>query len=108
MTLPTKFFQKDFFGSKVAVPVRTLYLHTYTYYANRGEATMNICVDCAMAHANNDFTGMDNATEARVRAGMAVTGPLAVITDEFHEFSWTPCWACGDRHGGSRFMAESY
>lgn len=72
---------------------------------------MEICPDCAIAHANGDFTGMDEACEARVKAGMERTGHLVVISDEngyIHTyFSWNPCDACGDRLGGDRMMAVS-
>lgn len=67
---------------------------------------MRICIDCAIAHVNGDFTGMDEATEARVRAGMDRTGYLVVDTDSFDEFSWSRCDGCLSTLGGSRYDAS--
>jgi hypothetical protein len=70
---------------------------------------MEICPDCAIAHANGDFTGMDDARETAVKAGMDRTGHLVVISEEDGSidtyFSWDKCDACGDRLGGDRMMA---
>jgi len=68
---------------------------------------MNICVDCAMAHANADFSGMDNETEVRVKSGMERTGHLAVDSLDITDFSWSQCDACGSALGGARFGAVS-
>jgi hypothetical protein len=65
--------------------------------------TLLICIDCTMAHANGDFSGMDEATEAAVIAGMERTGHLAVGDD--YGFSWSACHACGSHLGGDRFEA---
>jgi hypothetical protein len=67
-----------------------------------------ICIDCTMAHVNGDFTGMDEATEAAVKAGMDRTGHLIVNTDDHDEFSWSRCDGCGSRLGGDRFTAEKW
>lgn len=64
---------------------------------------LSICVDCAMAHANGDFTGMDEATELGVKTGMARTGHLIVGDDE--GFRWTQCNGCLSNLGGDRFTA---
>lgn len=68
---------------------------------------MNICVDCAMAHANADFSGMDNETEVRVKSGMERTGHLAVDSLDITDFSWSQCDGCGSAFGGARFGAVS-
>jgi hypothetical protein len=68
---------------------------------------MNICVDCAMAHANNDFSGMDSETELRVKSGMERTGHLAVDSVDITDFSWSQCDACDSTLGGARFGALS-
>ena len=61
------------------------------------------CSDCLMAIANGDFSGMDDETEARVRAGMARHGWLiAGDSERSAEFSTIPCDVCGDRFHGSR------
>ena len=74
------------------------------------QGTMRICGDCVMAHANGDFTGMDEATEVRVKDGMDRTGPLYVVSDENgvvdSHFSWSACDGCGDRLGGDRYDAD--
>jgi hypothetical protein len=59
-----------------------------------------ICVDCAIWQANGDASGMDEATESRVRA---VQGNW-VVGDDWG-FSWSRCDACGDSRGGDRFSA---
>ena len=66
---------------------------------------MNICVDCAMLHANGDLTGIDNPErEAEVLAGLT-NYPFLAVGD--HEgFSWSGCDACGSKLGGDRFSAE--
>jgi len=68
---------------------------------------MNICVDCAMAHANNDFSGMDSETELRVKSGIGRTGPLVVDSVDTTDFSWSQCDACDSALGGARFGASS-
>ena len=68
---------------------------------------MNICVDCAMAHANADFSGMDNETEVRVKSCMERTGHLAVDSLDITDFSWSQCDGCGSALGGARFGAVS-
>lgn len=66
---------------------------------------MQICVDCAIAHTNGDFTGMDIDTETRVRVGMERTGHLVVDTYQFYEFSRTGCDGCLTHLYGSRYEA---
>lgn len=68
---------------------------------------MNICVDCAMAHANNDFSGMDSDTELRVKSGMERTGHLVVDSADTTDFSWSQCDGCNSTLGGARFGAVS-
>ena len=68
---------------------------------------MNICVDCAMAHANADFSGMDNETEVRVKAGMERTGYLSVNSADTTDFYWSHCDGCGSHLGGARFGATA-
>jgi hypothetical protein len=60
-----------------------------------------------MAHANNDFTGMDAETEQHVKDGMSRTGYLIINSDDYTEFSWSPCDGCGSNLGGSRFGASA-
>jgi len=70
---------------------------------------MEICIDCVIAHANGDFTGMDADREAEVRAGMDRTGHLIIVDDENgvidQYFSWSRCDGCGTRLGGDRVKA---
>lgn len=66
---------------------------------------IRICVDCAMLHANNDLSGVeDDARRAEVQAGLKDYPFLAVGEDA--GFSWSPCEACGSRLGGDRMWAS--
>ena len=60
-----------------------------------------------MAHANNDFSGMDSETELRVKSGMERTGHLVVDSVDITDFSWSQCDACDSTLGGARFGALS-
>ena len=60
-----------------------------------------------MAHANADFSGMDNETEVRVKAGMERTGHLSVDSADTTDFSWSHCDGCGSHLGGARFGATA-
>lgn len=70
----------------------------------RGEwASAEICLDCAMWHANGDTSGIDDAErEAVVRAvsGLWVVG-------EPSGFAFHRCESCHDYRGGDRFHAET-
>jgi hypothetical protein len=67
--------------------------------------TYTVCADCAIAHANADFTGMDAETEKRVKDGMDQTGHLIIDSDDYTDFSWSRCDACGSNLGGARYGA---
>lgn len=73
------------------------------------ENTHSICVDCAIAHTNGDFSAMDEWTEAQVKSGMDKTGHLALIPDgdEYvhSDFVRTPCDGCGTTYAGYRYEA---
>lgn len=64
-----------------------------------------ICVDCGIAAANNDYTGMDADTATRVRNGLAALGAHLVVGDDFWEFSKRACECCGTHLAGGRFSA---
>lgn len=72
---------------------------------------LQICSDCAMIIANDDASGMDDATEAACRAGIekeAAAGghwALSGAEDEESSFSWSACDCCGSRLGGDRIAA---
>ena len=59
------------------------------------------CEDCVQAIANDDYTAMDDATEARVRSGIDRAPGYLVVGDE-QGFSHDRCDVCGglagDRH----------
>lgn len=67
---------------------------------------LTACVDCLMAIANADYTGMDLTRETAVRSGLqrlANDGLELWIGDEHDAFSRTPCDVClsplaGERH----------
>lgn len=64
---------------------------------------LRACTDCTIAIANDDYTGMDDSTEQRVRAGIArlsVRG-YPVIGDELG-FSWQGCDVCQNGLGGDK------
>src|SRR4051812_23875003 len=59
------------------------------------------CSDCIQAIANDDYSGIDDATEALVRRGIERIGQHLIVGEE-QGFSWMPCAVCGglagDRH----------
>jgi hypothetical protein len=63
------------------------------------------CADCALAMASNEYSGMDDATAARVRAAMASFARenlYPALGDEYG-FSWRGCDCCGSDLGGDKF-----
>lgn len=69
---------------------------------------LRVCGDCIVAIANDDYTGMDDATERRVRAGIRCielrTGGQLVLGGEELGFSWRECECCGAL-AGDRYRA---
>ena len=58
------------------------------------------CEDCAVAIANGDFTGMDDKTEARVKAGLEQLSTRGyAVTGEDCGFTWRGCDCCGASFG---------
>ena len=59
------------------------------------------CDDCVQGIANDDYTGMDDETEKRVREGIESAPGWLVVGDE-EGFSWRKCDVCdglaGNRH----------
>ena len=66
-----------------------------------------ICVDCYVAIANADFSGMDGETARAVRSGLENGGLWALISDGENSdpFSMSPCDCCKSHLGGERFKA---
>lgn len=61
------------------------------------------CVDCLMVMANDDWTGIEDASRVEeVREGFARLEGHAYATDDYDEFSWSSCDVCGTRLGGAR------
>lgn len=63
------------------------------------------CVDCAIAVANADYSGMDLETETAVRAGIQrwhMDGFTLCVDHEDQYFSWSPCDICARPQGGDR------
>ena len=52
------------------------------------------CDDCVQGIANDDYTGMDDETEKRVREGIESAPGWLVVGDE-EGFSWRKCDVCG-------------
>jgi hypothetical protein len=67
---------------------------------------MEICVDCAMVHANNDWSGIEEDRIAEVEQGLEQY-PFLALGDDTIDFTWRPCQACGSRLGGARFTATA-
>jgi hypothetical protein len=65
-----------------------------------------VCGDCLIAIANDDYTGMDDETEARVKDGIAAVKGYWVAGNEEHGFSWQPCECCKSHLAGDRYEAS--
>jgi len=66
---------------------------------------MAICVDCAMVHANGDWTGVED--EGRLFVEMGVDMYPRLVVGEPTGFSWSACDACRRPVAGDRFSAWS-
>lgn len=71
------------------------------------EDDLTACTDCLMAIANGDFSGMDDATEKRVRTALDEWGKRGTLVpsgdeDEEEHFSWSACDICDSGLGGNR------
>ena len=71
-----------------------------------------ICIDCTMAVANRDFTGMDENTENRVKDGLSALhadGALVYLgnSDDMVDFYRPPfgCGVCGSHLAGTFYPA---
>lgn len=58
-----------------------------------------VCIDCLMIIANDDASGMDDATEARIRSAIARINGYIVCGDETDEFSHNRCDVCNGLPG---------
>lgn len=68
--------------------------------------TIYCCTDCLMLIANGDASGMDDATEACCRAGIASFQGHLVSNDHDDKqlgFSWKSCEVCNSGLGGTRY-----
>jgi hypothetical protein len=66
-----------------------------------------VCGDCLIAIANDDYSGMDDETEARVRAGiehLSTKGYITLGGDELG-FQHSRCECCGALPG-DRYTAH--
>lgn len=61
--------------------------------------TLQACIDCVMIIANDDASGMDDATEKACREGIAAIEGYLVVGDEVG-FSWKGCDVCKNGLGG--------
>lgn len=57
------------------------------------------CVSCVMAISNGEYSQLDAATKAAVKAGIAEIPGLPVIGEEIG-FSWRGCDVCKSQLGG--------
>jgi hypothetical protein len=66
-----------------------------------------ICQDCLLFHANNDTSGIDDATrEAEVRAAVNLDGCDITILGDDMGYRTTPCEACDSNLAGNRYLAQ--
>jgi hypothetical protein len=60
---------------------------------------MMVCADCIVAIANDDYTGLSDAEEKRVRAGINALHkegyPTVGDSDKYDDFSRRDCPCCG-------------
>jgi hypothetical protein len=70
------------------------------------EDSILVCDSCACAIANDDYSGMDDAEESSVRAGLARLNQrgYAVLGDEYG-FTWRACECCGGLAGNRHTVA---
>lgn len=69
---------------------------------------IQVCIDCTMAIANDDYTGMDLTQETAVRSGLqrwADDGFSLHIGDTYTEFSRWRCDVCLTDLAGHRHQA---
>lgn len=59
------------------------------------------CEYCSIAIANDDYTGMDDETELRIRAGIWNHGPNLIVGED-QGFCRQGCDICGDGLGGNK------
>lgn len=72
---------------------------------------IRICVDCLDFVANGDTSGMDEVTEARVRAQAGIEPGWIVApgdSEQDESFSRSRCDACLSLLGGSRHQAFTF
>lgn len=64
------------------------------------------CIDCLVIVANDDASGMDTETEARVREGISdwrTEGYILCPGDDVDHFSRGRCGVCGSYDAGERY-----
>lgn len=69
-----------------------------------------VCVDCLMAIANDDYTGMDLTRETAVRTGLqrwSNDGFSLACGDDTHAFSSHRCDVCLTDLAGSRHQVSA-
>lgn len=67
---------------------------------------IRVCDDCAVAIANDDYSGMNDETQAAVRAGMAILNKRGwLVVGEEQGFSWMRCQCCGGLAGNRHSCA---
>lgn len=76
---------------------------TYKFMAQVIEDELLACGDCTIAIANGDFSGMDDETKAKVKAGLERLSKRGypVIGKEYG-FTWRGCDCCLNGLGGNK------
>lgn len=61
------------------------------------------CIDCVMAIANDDYSGMSDVRASLVREGIERIGRHIVVAEEYG-FTWRGCDVCGVNVAGDKHV----
>lgn len=64
----------------------------------------NVCASCAVAIENDDFSAMDNETEAKVRVSIELMGFVSLSNHSFP--GYFDCFACDEVCIGEGYKAK--
>jgi len=59
------------------------------------------CINCVIAIANDDYTGVSDELETAIKAGLERIGQWLIVGEETG-FSWSRCVVCNWDFGGHR------
>lgn len=61
------------------------------------------CIDCVMAIANDDYSGMSDVKASLVREGIERIGRHIIVAEEYG-FTWRGCDVCGVNVAGDKHV----